>query len=283
MLSKALLYLTNSFPSLRRRVFHWLFQALARRYGQAQWWTFMNYGYAADDATPGPALEPADEAERYPIQLYHEVAAGGPFPLAGREVLEIGCGRGGGASYVARYLSPARMTAIDFSEEAIGFCRRTHSAPNLEYRHGDAEALPFADDSFDAVINVESSFCYADMNRFLGEVRRVLRPGGVFLFADLRLAHEVEALEAALAGSGLNGLALVDITDEVVRALELDDRRRSGTVEREVGWLLRGPMRTFTGVRGSRIHRGLKNREMVYLRAVLAKQAEVPARALAAG
>ena len=52
--------------------------------------------------------------------------------------------------------------------------------------HGNAESLPFADESFDAVINVEASHGYPDFPRFLAEVARVLRPGGHFLYADFR-------------------------------------------------------------------------------------------------
>ena len=47
---------------------------------------------------------------------------------------------------------------------------------------GDAQDLPFPDESFDAVINVEASHIYPNFERFLGEVARVLRPGGHFLY-----------------------------------------------------------------------------------------------------
>merc|ERR1719335_1617700 len=46
--------------------------------------------------------------------------------------------------------------------------------------------LPFADGSMDVVLCIESSHCFADFERFLAEVRRVLRPGGRFSLADLR-------------------------------------------------------------------------------------------------
>ena len=50
---------------------------------------------------------------------------------------------------------------------------------------GDAESLPFGDEMFDAVVNVESSHCYGSTPAFLAQVKRVLRCGGHFLFADL--------------------------------------------------------------------------------------------------
>ena len=71
--------------------------------------------------------------------------------------------------------------------------------PGLAFEVGDAERMPFPDASFDAVVNVESSHCYPSMPAFLSEVRRVLRPGGHFLYADLRPRTDLPARRAELA------------------------------------------------------------------------------------
>lgn len=118
------------------------------------WWVFMNYGFAYpsssralsllpdsrtnaneedgeqekkmkkdgcrdDDAMPTEnknivELLKQDEEDRYFIQMYHWTATllGG---VEGRNVLEVGCGRGGGASYISRYLKPKAFTGLDFS------------------------------------------------------------------------------------------------------------------------------------------------------------------------
>src|SRR4051812_39513840 len=74
--------------------------------------TFLNYGYASDASSPtNPALHPDDEPDRPCIQLYHHVASA--IDLRGLNVLEISGGHGGGASYVARYLAPKSLHAID--------------------------------------------------------------------------------------------------------------------------------------------------------------------------
>jgi ubiquinone/menaquinone biosynthesis C-methylase UbiE len=100
------------------------------------------------------------------------------------DVLEIGSGRGGGAAYLAHRLAPRRLAGLDVSAAATALARRRHgSVPPLEYRQGDAEALPFGVETFDLVLNVESAHCYASIPRFLAEVHRVLRPGGELLFA----------------------------------------------------------------------------------------------------
>ena len=67
----------------------------------------MNYGWASLDPTASAlTLRPEDEPNRYCIQLYHRVAS--VVDLCGSDVLEVGCGRGRGASYVMRYLWLAR-------------------------------------------------------------------------------------------------------------------------------------------------------------------------------
>ena len=69
-------------------------------------WRFMNYGFSDEESGQAPlALQPADEENRFAIQLYHHVASAAD--LNGLDVLEVGCGRGGGASFLDA-LSPAR-------------------------------------------------------------------------------------------------------------------------------------------------------------------------------
>jgi len=83
--------------------------------------TLMNYGWA--DADVHYTLQPSDEVNRYCLQLYGEVA--GAVDLIGRDVLEIGSGRGGGASYMSRYLEARSVTGLDFSPKSIEFAGNT--------------------------------------------------------------------------------------------------------------------------------------------------------------
>lgn len=57
---------------------------------------------------------------------------------------------------------------------------------HIRLMEGRAERLPIRDASVDILLNVESSHLYADMDAFLREVFRVLKPGGYFCWADLR-------------------------------------------------------------------------------------------------
>ena len=260
MIARTFLWLTRSLPRLRRLMWRALFEALAARF-PAEWWTFMNYGYH-DPAVALPPMAPEDLENRYAFQLYHRVVD--DQDLAGRDVLEIGCGRGGGAAALSRNWAPRRVVGLDASRHAIEFCRRVHGGGRLTFLHGDAEALPYPDESFDIVVNVESSFCYGSMDRFLAEVRRLLRPGGCFLFADIRLREEVAELERALAESGLERLREADITANVAAALRLDSQRRHAASRGALPWPAQRWFDIFLGIAGTRIPEGLGSGEMVY-------------------
>src|SRR6185295_7561481 len=69
---------------------------------------FLNYGYARLDGDDATGI-PADlEADRYGVQLYDKVAD--TVPLRGLDVLEVGCGRGGGAAYLFERHAPSSLT-----------------------------------------------------------------------------------------------------------------------------------------------------------------------------
>ncbi|MBL7960992.1 class I SAM-dependent methyltransferase, partial [bacterium] len=195
----------------------------------------------------------------------------GAVSLAGLDVLEVGCGRGGGASYVARYLKPKTMTGVDFSEMAIRLCRNRHKVEGLTFIEGDAENLPFPDSRFDTVINVESSHCYGSIERFLSEVKRVLKPGGYFLFADLRGRGELENLQRNIANSGMSVIGHWDITANVLEALALDNDRKLRLIHQTV----RGPLlkyfKEFAGVKDAGVFERFQKGENTYLRYVLKK------------
>lgn len=238
----------------------------------------MNYGYAALDAS-AQALAATDEADRHWIQLYNHVA--GPIDLNGRTVLEVGSGRGGGSSFIKRYLKPARMIGVDLSKDAVDLSRERHRVEGLEFQVGDAENLPFDDGSFDAVVNVESSHCYPSFDRFVEEVRRVLRPGGHFLHADFRARDNVEAWRRSLRESGLTVLREIDITPNVVAALERDDERKLALINTIVPRPLRASFLDFAAVKGSVLFEGFKAgrysyRSFVLQKPVISSSADIP-------
>ncbi len=202
---------------------------------------FMNLGYSDLNSESNILiLNEEDELDRLSIQLYHHVI--NDITLKGLDVLEIGCGRGGGSSYIMRYLHPNYLTAVDLSSKAIDLCRISNKTDRINFQCADAESLPFPDNSFDIVVNIESSFCYPSMignkrkqSLFLSEVERILKPGGYFLFADLRLSiKEMDLLHERLNRSGLNILESENITLNVLKARELASE--SPYIDRAYQW-----------------------------------------------
>lgn len=222
---------------------------------------FLNYGYEEDPPMALP-LAISDEPDRFPIQLYHRTAT--QVDLAGKEALEVSCGHGGGASYLMRTQHPASYTGLDLNRVGIEFCRRRHRLPGLDFVQGNAESLPFPDRSFDAVINVEAAINYHNVRRFFAEVERVLRPGGHFLYADMRYADEIAAWEADLADIPLRRVAERVINAEVMRGLERN--RFFDQITRRLPniALLRGMAQDYAGGPGSLIYRRLENGEASY-------------------
>jgi ubiquinone/menaquinone biosynthesis C-methylase UbiE len=206
---------------------------------------FFNFGYE-EDPPMGLPLAAADEPNRFGIQLYHLTAT--QVDLSGKRVLEVSCGAGGGASYIVRTLRPATYTGLDLNPASIDFCQKRHDLPGLDFVQGDAEDLPFADQSFDAVINVEASHQYPHFPRFLAEVARVLRPGGHFLYADSRRRRGIDAWEAALADAPMRLISERVIDDEAMRGLRENTKRSQDLISRRVPVFLHSVIRYGIGV-----------------------------------
>ena len=233
---------------------------MSKRIGDADVF-FLNFGYE-EDPPMGIPLDPADEPDRYSIQLYHRTAA--QLDLTGKDVLEVSCGHGGAASYITRTMHPKSYVGLDYNPVGIEFCKRKHTLPGLSFVHGDAEHLPFPDGSFDAVVNVEAAHLYPNYNRFLDEVYRVLRPGGHFLYADLRHRTDLDSWEADMAASKLRELSDVDIDAEVLRGLEKNSPRHAEAIRLITPAPLRRLGGDIGGTQGGRSYEQVKRGELSY-------------------
>jgi ubiquinone/menaquinone biosynthesis C-methylase UbiE len=222
---------------------------------------FLNYAFEAE--TRGAIhLNEADEPDRGCIQLYHHVATQGV--IAGSRVLEVSCGHGGGASYLTRAFRPAEYLGLDLNPEGVKYCRERHRLDRLTFLQGDAGRLPFADASFDVVLNVEASHCYPSFAGFLSEVRRVLRPKGKFLYADFRFESGIAEWDTELRSSCLREERSRDIGKEVLRGMERNSDRSAQLIARHLPRFLQSLGRDFAGVTGSRIHRSLVEQRLTY-------------------
>ena len=262
-------------PRARKLIWRVLYEAASAggRVGQV---TVMNYGFAP----VGAAMESWPEVDRFGLALYEKVA--GAVDLAGKDVLEVGCGRGGGASFVFERFAVRSMTGLDLARRAIKRGRARYGRPGFELLAGDAERLPFPDGAFDAVLSVETSHCYSDVDRFLAEVHRVLAPDGFLLLADLRDtaagdggagmgAGDIATLRAQLARSGFRCLEEEDLTEGVLLALALNTPAVRARVEERAPRFMRNLALTFAATEGSPMYQRFAEGESIYARFTLQK------------
>ena len=105
-----------------------------------------------------------------------------PDDLAGKDAIELGCGTAYVSSWLAR--RGARVVGIDNSEAQLATARRMQRQHGLDFAllHGNAEAVPCPDASFDFAISEYGACLWADPQRWVPEAARLLRPGGGLVF-----------------------------------------------------------------------------------------------------
>ena len=103
-------------------------------------------------------------------------------------ILDVGSGIGGPARYFATRFG-CRVTGIDltaeFCEIARGLTRAVGLADRVAFEQGNALVMPFPDASFDGAYSMNVSMNIADKAGLFGEIRRVLKPGGWFVLAEI--------------------------------------------------------------------------------------------------
>ena len=228
---------------------------------------FMNYGYSKNNQKI--VLEKEDEKNRYSIQLYHHTAIS--INIKGKNILEVGCGRGGGLSYINRYLSPNELTGVDLNKKAIQFCKKIYKKKNSKFLQANAQNLPFSNNSFEVVINVESSHRYPQVELFIYEVYRVLKPGGTFLFTDFGQNKELKMLEKQFENSQFKCVKKENITSYVVEALKLATPEREVLIKKLLPVFLQSLGRNFAATEGSHTYNRFANGHYEYIYYVLEK------------
>lgn len=129
-------------------------------------------------------------------------------------------------------MHPGSYTGLDFNAAGIAFLPKVARPAGPRFGAGRRPEPVLPDQSFDAVINVEASHIYPDFERFLGEVARVLRPGGHFRYADLGNRDGIPAWEAALASLPMRLVSRRVIDDQVLRGLHENSPRTTELINR---------------------------------------------------
>jgi SAM-dependent methyltransferase len=228
----------------------------------------MNWGLAPHDETA--AGHPRD----LHLALYQRVLG---EPAFDTDLLEVGSGRGGGA-FALFERGYRQLTGLDLSPRHVARCQARAAALDTDtpprFVVGTAQSMPFADHTFDIVLNVESSHCYVDFDAFVAECHRVLRPGGCLRWCDFRTRDDWERLLARLtADSRWEVVEREELTQAVLRACDLltpwyEHRLRT------VRWLppIHETLRNFACLRGSRNYMKFARGEWVYTRLVLVRR-----------
>ena len=245
---------------IQNRLWKWWYQRISKAHNKVDF-RFMNYGYLDEDK---PVLEPEDEPYRLFIQLYEINIRN--IEMKDQQILEVGSGRGGGASWIAKSKKPSSLIGVDFSKEAVSLCNNWYEQENLNFIEGNAQDLPFADSSFDTVYNVESSHCYGDINKFVREVYRVLREGGNFCWTDFRNEEIMEKTEKIFISTGFSIVSKKEITDEVIDALDMINDAKKERITKLVPRSIRRSFETFAGVQGTPVYDSFKSGKLKYYR-----------------
>ena len=117
--------------------------------------------------------------ERYAYDLASRARA-----LQPSSVLEIACGTGVVTRALASSLPPTcAITATDLNEAMVAHAKRVGTSRPVTWRQANVMELPYSDDAFDVVVCQFSAMFFPDRAAAYREIRRVLRPGGTFLFS----------------------------------------------------------------------------------------------------
>lgn len=114
--------------------------------------------------------------------------------VRGRHVLDIACGEGYGSAILAE--TARDVVGLDISAEAVAHATAAYRhIGNLSFGTASATRLPYGEETFDAVVSFETieHLTAADQTRFIDEIRRVLRPSGLFIVSTPNRPHYAKA------------------------------------------------------------------------------------------
>ena len=170
---------------------------------------FINFGY-----WPNPFFENGKITDEQRIQCSREM-----YRLVGdlagilekHNILDIGAGLGQGTAFFSEHYKPKIIVGLDISPDQIARAKKIHmssiSSGKLRFTIGEAESMPFTEDSFDRVVSVEAAQHFVSMSAFSKEAYRVLKPGGKLVITSFfpKNKEGIEALNAIVPDYHIHG------------------------------------------------------------------------------
>jgi ubiquinone/menaquinone biosynthesis C-methylase UbiE len=134
--------------------------------------------------------------------FYKDVALDVAREVSGGRILDVGTGPGYLPLRISEVLPGSEVIGIDVSEDMIRIARKNAEGKNVKFLLGDANKMPFEDDSFDLVVSTGSLHHWRNPVNVLNEIYRVLRPGRKALIYDLWGEAPKELLRGKLTELG---------------------------------------------------------------------------------
>lgn len=227
------------------------------------WGSNLHVGYWPEEA---PELPLEEALERMTDLMVSKAGVG-----AGKRLLDVGSGVGGPAVKLAQ-ATGCEVVGVTVSPAQAERARQRAAAAELagrvSFQLADAMKLPFESDSFDAAWAFESLFHMPDRVQVLSEVRRVLRPGGKVIIADIVRGPELEAQEEVFLNNAFKVNAFIAaetypplIQQAGLELVELQDvsANTMGTLNRTTEYVFTGPTsETLRGAYGEQGYEAIK-------------------------
>ena len=160
--------------------------------------------------------------------------------LSRKTLLEVGCGNGINCKYISGKNGVMEIIGVDLNEDNLKIAREDQTSRKIRFIQDDAQKLDhIPDHSVDIIICIESAFHYPDKNAFFKQIKRVLKPDGQFVIADIlrrsndkgrslwfwkkgKLLHHAneEDYKVFASGNQLKYVKLQDISDQIIRGYD---------------------------------------------------------------